>query len=76
MKASGALSKLGLVRCFVVVLFSGILFGETGCGTLSGMSSEERDQANRDMARESGYWPALKPERSLQDNREVPAHVP
>ena len=63
-------------RCFVaVLLFANGLFGITGCGTFSGISSDERDQANHDLAKESGYLPALSPERSLQDNREIPAHV-
>ena len=59
-----------------VVLVSALLSTLSGCGTFSGMSSEERDQANRDLAKESNYWPAFKPERSLQDNHEVPAHAP
>ena len=68
---------MGLVRYLSVILLFGVLiFGLPGCGTFGLMSSEERDRANEDLAKESNYWPALKPERSLQDNREVPAHVP
>ena len=42
-----------------------------GCGTFGGMSLEEREKANKDIAAEANYIPSLKPERSLLDDREV-----
>jgi hypothetical protein len=57
-----------------IALFAGLLFGVSACGTFTGMSWEERDQANKDLAKESSY--SFKPERSLQDNHEVPGFRP
>ena len=59
-----------------MMLGAGLLLGLAGCGTFSGMSWDEQEQANKDLAKESTYWPAFRPERSLQDNREVPAYTP
>jgi hypothetical protein len=36
-----------------VILVSATRFGLAGCGTFSGMTEEERDQANKDLAKES-----------------------
>ena len=58
---------------FILLLLSAfVLLGTAGCGTFSGMSADERDQANRDLARESQFWPAFKPDRSLHDPNWVP----
>ena len=78
MKMSRTSSKLGLIPWFVVAFFVVItVFGvAAGCGTFSGMSSDEVDQANRDLANESGFNPAFRPERSLTDRREIPVNVP
>jgi hypothetical protein len=59
-------------RTLGIVLVLGFLLGLSGCGTFRGMSWEERDQANKDLAGERNY--SFKPERSLQDNREIPAY--
>ena len=56
-----------------MILVAGLLCALSGCGTFNGMSWEERDQANKDLANESNYW-WFKPERSLYDNHET--HVP
>ena len=77
MKTTSEDFKWRMVRYFPgIILLTGLLSGLSGCGTFNGMSNEEQDQANKDLAKEINYWPALKPERSLQDNREVPAHTP
>ena len=62
-------------RLSAIALGAGSLLVLSGCGTFSGMSWDEQDQASKDLAKESNYWPALKPERSLQDNREIPAQT-
>jgi hypothetical protein len=59
-------------RAFALLV--GVTLGVPGCATFSGMSWEERDQANKDLAKESSYWQSLKPERSLLDNREIPVN--
>ena len=47
-----------------------LVLGVPGCGTFSEATWEEREQENKDVAKESTYW--FKPERSLLDNREIP----
>lgn len=36
------------------------------------MSFDEQEQSNQALAAEGNFWPMLKPERSLQDNHEIP----
>jgi hypothetical protein len=67
-------SRLHCLVVNIVVAFS--LLGVSGCGTFDGMSFQEREQANKDLASESSFAPGLKPERSLLDNHEVPAYNP
>jgi len=77
MKPASSESKSNRVTSALVIVWGAIVaFGMPGCGTFSGMSFEERDRANKDLASESNFLTALKPERSLQDNREVPTSLP
>jgi hypothetical protein len=67
-----ASSKLGVMHWFVVAFFLIItLFGVAGCGTFSGRSSDEADQANRDISNESRFNSSFRPERSEIDVHEV-----
>jgi len=56
----------------MLLLSAVVLLGSAGCETFSGMSAEERDQANRDLATERQFWPAFKPDRKLSDPNWVP----
>lgn len=55
--------KISIALSLVVVLLG------TGCQSFrwGTRSSEELDDMNKTKAAESHYWPALKPERSMQD---------
>jgi hypothetical protein len=74
MKTTRTNWRLKSVQLFLpaIMLLGALPIGLAGCGTFKGMSWDDREQANKDLAKERQYWPAFKPERSLQDNREVP----
>jgi hypothetical protein len=52
----------------ILALTTPLLLLLSGCGTFDGMSMGEQEQANKDLAAENHYNPALKPDRSWSDN--------
>ncbi len=68
-QAGNSLKRAKLIRQIPFALSLALLFLNTGCQSFrwGERSSQDLDDLNQTKIAESHYWPALKPDRTLQD---------